>query len=241
MAVTLPGGRAAVFLDKDGTLVDDLPYNVEVHRIRFAPGAVEAVRRLSRAGYRLVVATNQSGIARGYFGEADLRAVERHIAAELERLGVALAGFYFCPHLPRGTAAAYAVVCDCRKPAPGLLVRAAAELGVDLARSWFVGDTWMDVACGRAAGCRTVLVGPEWRLAGTLPPARRPDYAVPDLAAAARAILVADGRIDSSGRVGDVATPGTVDRRALRDGPIAGRPRPLPGEPETVPPPEVVG
>ena len=190
MAVALDD-RRTVFLDKDGTLIDDLPYNVDPRRVRFAPGALEAVRLLSDAGYRLVVATNQAGIARGYFTEEELGAVERHLAAELEALGGKLDGFYFCPHLPDGVNE-YAIACECRKPEPGLIRRAVEELGVRTDRAWFVGDTWMDVVAGRRGGCRTIMVGPESRDAPTLPPDRRPEFAVRDLLDAARIILAED-------------------------------------------------
>lgn len=179
-----------VFLDKDGTLIEDLPYNVDPRRVRFARGAREAVRLWAEHGWRLAIVTNQSGVARGYFTLAELEALAEHLEAEVRRLGADWAGFYACPHLPTGVNE-YALVCECRKPAPGLITRAARELGTAPADCWFIGDTWMDVAAGRAAGCRTILVGPEWRLAGTLPPSKRPDHAVPDLVAAAR-IVVAD-------------------------------------------------
>ncbi|HEY0444265.1 MAG TPA: HAD family hydrolase [Candidatus Limnocylindrales bacterium] len=182
--------RAAVFLDKDGTLIEDLPYNVDPERIRLAPGARAAIRLLAEAGYPIVVVTNQSGVARGYFTERDLDAVAEHLDAELRSLGSALAGFYFCPHVPDGINE-YAVVCDCRKPEPALIHRAAADLGLDPARSWFIGDTWMDVAAGRAAGCRTIMVGPEHRTAAELPSDRRPDHAVADLLVAARIVVAA--------------------------------------------------
>jgi histidinol-phosphate phosphatase family protein len=181
-------GRPVVFLDKDGTLIEDLPYNVDPRRIRFAPGARDAVGLLGDNGWRVAIVTNQSGVARGYFDMADLDALGRHLASDITELGAEWAGFYACPHLPTGIND-YAIVCDCRKPAPGLITRAVDELGVEARDCWFVGDTWMDVAAGRSAGCRTILVGREWRLAPTLPPEKRPDHAVPDLLAAARIVV----------------------------------------------------
>lgn len=173
-----------VFLDKDGTLIEDLPYNVDPARVRFAPGARDGVRTLAANGWRIVIASNQSAVGRGYATDDDLRALGRHLRAILAAEGVELAGFYYCPHLPDGSGEA----CACRKPATGLLGLAAVELGLDLAASWFVGDTWMDVAAGRAAGCRTILVGPDWRRAKRYPLELRPDASVPDLAAAATLI-----------------------------------------------------
>jgi len=185
--------RPTVFMDKDGTLIEDVPYNVDPRRVRLANGAGEAIRLLSGAGYRLVVVTNQSGIARGYFTETELREVESHLVGELTALGASLDGFYFCPHEPGGVNE-YGIVCSCRKPEPGLVLRAARELRVDLARAWFIGDTWMDVVAGRRAGCRTIMVGPEHRDAHELPDSKRPDHAVSDLLDAARIILAEDAR-----------------------------------------------
>ena len=199
--------RRVLFVDKDGTLIEDLPYNVDPARVRFAPGAREAIRRLGAAGVELAIVTNQSGVARGYFGLNELERLRSHLAAEIERLGGHLAGLYVCPHLPEGVVAAYARDCACRKPLPGLLLRAADELGVDLSSSWFVGDTWMDVAAGAAAGCRTILIGPEWQDRSTHPAGIVPDAAVPDLLAAVKLVLAGHSEPAPSDapRVGAVA------------------------------------
>lgn len=146
------GGSKAAFLDRDGVINADKGY---VHRwedFEFLPGAVEAMRRLSEAGYALVVATNQSGIARGYFTERDYAALTETYTAWLRDRGIALLGVYHCPHHPAGTVDRFAVECTCRKPAPGMLVRAAQEHGIDLARSILIGDKIADVEAGRAAG-----------------------------------------------------------------------------------------
>jgi histidinol-phosphate phosphatase family protein len=184
-------GRA-VFLDKDGTLVDDVPYNVDPAQVRLMPGAGAGLRRLHAAGYRLVVVSNQSGVARGLFPESALAGVEHRLRELLQEEGVPLDGFYWCPHHPEGTVAEYAVACDCRKPAPGLLLRAAREQGIDLARSWFVGDILHDVEAGRAAGCTTVLLDNGHETEWVLTPQRQPHYTAPDLVAAAALILTAD-------------------------------------------------
>ena len=177
----------AIVLDKDGTLIEDLPYNVDPRRIRLAPGAREAIRIWAAEGWPVAVATNQSGVARGYFTLDDLDAVGRHLEEVVTELGATWGGFYACPHLPEPEGInEYAVDCDCRKPAPGMIRDALGALGVDPGDAWFIGDTWMDMAAGRAAGCRTILVGPEWRRGATYPPDATPDHALPDLAAAAR-------------------------------------------------------
>lgn len=178
----------AVFLDKDGTLVEDVPYNVDPRRIRLMPGAAEGLRALRDAGYRLVVISNQSGVARGFFPEIALAGVGRRVAELLAAEGVELAGFYYCPHHPAGAVARYAVACDCRKPAPGLVLRAAREHGLDLGRSWLVGDILDDVEAGRAAGCHTVLLDNGHETEWAWSPRRRPDHVAADLIGAAAII-----------------------------------------------------
>jgi D,D-heptose 1,7-bisphosphate phosphatase len=182
-------GGKAVFLDKDGTLIENVPYNINPEHILLTPGAREGLRLLHHAGYPLIVITNQSGVARGYFSEAALTAVEQRLRDLLAIVDVPLSGFYYCPHHPEGTIAPYAVDCNCRKPQPGLLQKAAAELVIDLAQSWFVGDILHDVEAGRAAGCRTILIDngneTEWELSHD----RLPHHTVADLHEAARVIL----------------------------------------------------
>lgn len=184
-----PGAaRPFAFLDKDGTLIEDLPYNVDPRRVRFMPGAADAIRILTQAGFGLAICSNQSGVARDYYSLDDLETLAAHLRDEVAAVGGELEAMYACPHLPRGTNA-WARACECRKPGAAMLRLAAADLGADLERSWMLGDTWMDVAAGRSAGCRTILVGPEWRTAPSLPPARQPDAAAPDIATAARMVV----------------------------------------------------
>ncbi len=186
--ITAPA-RRAVFLDKDGTLIEDVPYNVDPQKIRLAPGAVEGLTALHENGYVLIVVSNQSGVAHGFFPERALRGVERSLRCQLAAFGVPLAGFYYCPHHPQGQVNNYAVTCRCRKPAPGMLRRAAADLGIDLAESWMIGDILDDIEAGRRAGCRTVLIDngneTQWRRGR----GRCPHYRAADLAEAARLIL----------------------------------------------------
>ncbi len=178
-----------VFLVKDGTLLENVPFNVEPSRIVLARGAADGVRRLAAAGFRLVVVTNQPGIARGYFSRSAIAIVEAQVRALLAREGVRLAGFYYCPHDPNGSIAPFNRVCACRKPADGLLRRAARELDIDLDSAWLVGDILDDVEAGRRAGCRPILLDcgneTDWRTG----PLRVPEHVVADLAAAAAVIL----------------------------------------------------
>lgn len=179
---------SAIFLDKDGTLVEDVPYNVEPDRMRLAPGVSEGLWRLHTAGYPLIVISNQSGIARGNFPEAALGPMWDRLRY---LCGTPFAGIYYCPHHPGGAVSRYALHCTCRKPAPGMLRRAAREHRIDLSRSWFIGDILDDVEAGRRAGCRTILLEngneTEWRMT----PGRRPHFRAPDLASAARQIIAA--------------------------------------------------
>lgn len=148
----------AIFLDKDGTLIPNIPYNVHPAKIELAPTAGPALARLHQAGYRMILVTNQPGVAYGYFDEAALGPVFQRIQVLLEDHGVPLDGTYYCPHHPTGQIRRYRTPCTCRKPQPGLLVQAAADWDIDLRRSWLIGDTLDDVEAGRRAGCRAVLV-----------------------------------------------------------------------------------
>jgi D-glycero-D-manno-heptose 1,7-bisphosphate phosphatase len=169
----------AVFLDRDGTLVHPRHYPSRPGDLRLYDGLDPYLRCLQESGFRLVVVTNQSGIARGYFTETDLRQMHAHLAAQLARMGVRLDAIYHCPHHPDGAIPELAVRCTCRKPQPGMVLRAAADLGLDPRRSWLVGDILDDVEAGNRAGCRTILVD-----LGTEPPperaVRRPDFVARD-------------------------------------------------------------
>jgi D-glycero-D-manno-heptose 1,7-bisphosphate phosphatase len=181
--------RPAIFLDKDGTLVTNVPYNVDPARIELSEGAEVALPRLARSGYELVIVSNQSGVARGYFSESALPGVERRLRALLDEIGVPLAGFYYCPHYAGGTIPSYAIECECRKPKPGMLLRAARELDLDPSGSWMIGDILDDVEAGHMAGCRSILLinGGEavWDVSGQ----RLPDAVASDLVGAADRII----------------------------------------------------
>lgn len=180
----------AVFLDKDGTLIEDVPYNVDPVHIRLLPGAREGLTALHDAGYRLFIVSNQSGVAHGYFTEEDLTPVEQRLCQLLEELSVPLAGFYYCPHQPDGVRPAYAVACSCRKPQPGLLLRAASDHEIDLRQSWLIGDILDDVEAGRRAGCKTILLDNGHETEWIFSPWRQPDHLAADLDEAARIILL---------------------------------------------------
>jgi histidinol-phosphate phosphatase family protein len=181
--------KPAVFLDKDGTLVENVPYNVDVARVRLAPFALPALARLQALGFALVVATNQSGVALGYYDLADVTRMAAALCVILEREGIDLSGYYFCPHSATGSVREFAVPCTCRKPKPGMLLQAARELDLDLANSWMLGDILDDVEAGHRAGCRSILIDnggeTEWLLDS---PLRHPDYIASDLLFAARYI-----------------------------------------------------
>ena len=183
--------RRAVFLDKDGTLIENVHYNVDPELIRFTEGAEQGLISLYEAGYDLYVVTNQAGVAHGYFPESALEAVEKRIAAMFRNLGVYLAGFAYCPHSPEGSLPDYTMTCACRKPEPGLILQTARERNIDLSRSWFVGDILSDVEAGRRAGCRTVLISSAEEPPDLLelPFVQQPDFVAGNLTEAALLIL----------------------------------------------------
>ena len=179
--------RAAVFLDKDGTLVDNVPYNVDPAQVVLARHAGPALTLLLEQGFRLFVVSNQPGIGLGYFSLDALYAMSRRLLQKVAEQGATLHAFYYCPHAP---AKPGQKACGCRKPAPGLLLQAAAQKDIDLARSWFIGDILDDVEAGHRAGCRSILVDngneTEWHDS----PLRRPDYLARDLLDAASHIVM---------------------------------------------------
>ena len=151
-------GHPAVFIDRDGTLTDEVGYVNHPKRLRLLPRSAEAVCLLNEAGVSAVLVTNQSGIARGYFTEEVLGAVHAELLTQLKATGAFLDGVYVCTHHPTEGKWPYQRACDCRKPNPGLLLRAASYLGLDLQHSWMVGDKISDVMVGHRAGARGVLV-----------------------------------------------------------------------------------
>ena len=183
--------RPAVFLDRDGTLIEERNYLDRVEAIAPFPDVASALARLARAGFALVLVTNQAGVARGYFDEDFVRRAHEHLAALLARDGIVLDGYYYCPHHPEGTLETYRRVCRCRKPGPGMVEDAARDLHLDVARSFVIGDKWIDVELAQNAGARGILVRTGYGAAiEAEPPHGLQPFAIVDtLADAAQVIL----------------------------------------------------
>ena len=144
--------RRAVFLDRDGTIAYDVPYCSSPEEFQLVEGVGEVLSLFSHYGFMLVVVTNQSGVGRGYFNEGDLAKIHDKMCWDLDQQGVSLDGIFYCPHHPDEG-------CACRKPNPGLLLKASCDLDIDLPRSFMIGDQISDIQAAKAAGCRAVLVG----------------------------------------------------------------------------------
>jgi D-glycero-D-manno-heptose 1,7-bisphosphate phosphatase len=184
--------QRALFLDRDGTLVEPRHYPSRPEDLVLSPDIGPLLRMFQTSGWELVVVTNQSGIARGYFTEHDLECMHDKLREMLRVWGVELSAIAYCPHHVDGAVPHLAIPCTCRKPQPGMLLEIAATRDIDLARSWMIGDILDDIEAGRRAGCRTVLLdnGNEtvWRVS----PLRTPHVRAADLLEAAQAIVAAD-------------------------------------------------
>ena len=179
-----PELRPAAFIDRDGVINAELHYVHRIEDFHILPGVFEGLRLLAAAGFALVIVTNQAGIAKGLYSEADFHVLTRHMLGLFAAEGIAITAVYHCPHHPAGKVAAYAHECDCRKPAPGMLLRAASEHGLDLHRSILIGDKTSDTDAGRAARVAlTVLV--ESGHAHEASAATHADHVAVDLLAAA--------------------------------------------------------
>jgi len=181
----------AVFLDRDGTIIEEVGYLDRPERVEFFPWTIDAIRVLNRADLGVVLVSNQSGIARGFFTDAVVDTVHQRMDDMLSAGGARIDAYYYCPHHPDGSVAELAKVCDCRKPARGLVDRAVAEFGVDPARSFVVGDRWLDIGLARTVGARGVLVrtGYGEREEGKPPNGMEADAIVDNLIAASSWIL----------------------------------------------------
>ena len=180
-----------MFLDRDGTIIEEVGYLDRPERVEFFPWTIDAIRVLNRAGLAVVLVSNQSGIARGFFTDAVVDSVHRRMGEMLAKGGAHIDAYYYCPHHPEGSVPELAKVCDCRKPARGLVDRAVAEFGVDPARSFVVGDRWLDIGLARTVGAKGVLVrtGYGEREEGKPPNGMRADAIVDNLIAASSWIL----------------------------------------------------
>ncbi len=151
-------GTPGVFLDRDGTIIEDVNYLSSLEEIRWLDGAKKAIRSLKDAGFSVVVVTNQSGVARGLFDENFVHKVHQRLNQDLTLANTQIDAFYYCPHHPEIGSEGYRKICSCRKPQPGLILRAAQELGIDLERSYLIGDNVVDIRAALNAGVRPILV-----------------------------------------------------------------------------------
>lgn len=200
-----------IFLDKDGTLLEDVPYNVNPALMRFAPGVASGLRRLSKLGLPLIVVSNQPGVALGLFEEQALERVQNRLARMFESVGAHLAGFYYCRHHPAGVVPQLSTLCTCRKPQAGMLLRAAEEHRIDLSTSWMIGDILHDVEAGRRAGCETILINNGNETEWVPGPLRTPHHVVADFDEASKLIFGSDALkavpLEPHNEVGRTAVP----------------------------------
>lgn len=176
--------KKAIFIDKDGTLTENVPDNINPARVQFHKGAIEGLAVLQSAGFSLVIVSNQSGIARGVFSELDLKNLWQYLSNKLIEESILIDGFFYCPHDLEN--------CHCKKPKPGLFFEAARKLDINLAGSWMIGDILNDIEAGKRANCQTILISSgnetEWKITDE----RIPDFVAADLAEAARIIVTAE-------------------------------------------------
>ena len=191
MTLNVDGKRRAVFLDRDDTVNRDVSYLRSADQLELLPGVTEALRLLGDAGFLRIIVTNQSAVARGIITIEQLGEIHAALAAMIRNAGADIDAIYFCPHFLEGSIEEYAIKCDCRKPLPGMLLRAAEYLNIDLRTSFMVGDRPGDIEAGNRAGCSCFLITNDTDPAG-LPPERQPDFVVDSLLAAARIITETD-------------------------------------------------
>jgi D-glycero-D-manno-heptose 1,7-bisphosphate phosphatase len=178
----------AVFVDKDGTLVENVPYNIDPDKIRIYADVPEALKSLKKNDFKIIVITNQSGISMGYFSEDELKKANQGFIELMKDQDLEIDGFYYCPHHPEGKIAEYAIECMCRKPKPGLIIQAAKELDIDLSASWVIGDILNDVEAGNLAGCKSILINNGNETEWFMDKMRIADYTVKNMEEAVRKI-----------------------------------------------------
>ncbi|MEP9412422.1 MAG: HAD family hydrolase [Candidatus Brocadia sp.] len=182
--------RKAVFLDRDGTIVVHKPYLSSPEQLKLSPNAAQGIRLFREYGYLIIVVTNQSGVARGFFDEERLMLIHKRLMDMLEDEGVVIDGIYYCPHHTEGVIKQYKIDCTCRKPKPGMLLDAARKHHIDLTQSLMIGDSEVDVLAGKNAGCRCVLIRNSRIDEISTAPATGTDYIVEDLLEAAKLFYI---------------------------------------------------
>jgi D,D-heptose 1,7-bisphosphate phosphatase len=181
---------AAVFLDRDGTIIEDAHYIRRVEDVRLLAGAAEGLRRMQAAGYALVVVSNQSGLARGIISEEEHGSVRERFVELLKGEGIELTDYFYCPHHPEGVVEKYRQACECRKGRPGMLLEAARRHGLSMTGSWMIGDKAADVEAGIGSGVRTIRIG---RAEAAEEDEVRPEFYADNLVEAAR--IIVDGEL----------------------------------------------
>ncbi len=171
----------AVFLDRDGTIIEDVGYPHERSKIKFLPGVSKAIKLLNENGFKVIVITNQAGVARGYFTEETVREINRYVQESLAKQGAFIDMIYYCPHHIEGIIEEYSKECYCRKPNPGMIEQAVLEFGIDLKNSFVIGDKISDIEAGQRAGCKTILLAGENHLNNERKITLISEHAAPDL------------------------------------------------------------
>jgi D-glycero-D-manno-heptose 1,7-bisphosphate phosphatase len=169
-------GHKAVFLDRDGTMIEDVGYLDRLERLKLFPYAIDAVRLLNDTGYKVVVVTSQNGVANGVLTEDFLREAHAHLSSLFAAARARVDGYYYCPHSPHAAVERYRTDCECRKPRPGMILTAAREHGLDVSQSIVIGDRWRDIEMGLAAGTKAILVETGY---GRTEAGRRPGHIPP--------------------------------------------------------------
>lgn len=193
--MTSHGKSRAIFIDRDGTINEEVGYLNHIDRFRLLPRSIEAVRLINRSPFKAVLVTNQAGVAKGYFPEELVIRVHEKLASLLKEGGARLDGMYYCPHHPEGTVERYRIRCECRKPRPALLLTAASDLGIELPGSYLIGDKISDVVLARSIGAKGVLVltgygqGEVENFGNGWTDSKKPDYIAEDLYDAVEWIL----------------------------------------------------
>ena len=171
----------AVFVDKDGTLIENVPYNIDPTLIRFYPEVERALKFWAGMGYKIVIVSNQPGVALGLFDEREVEDLFRTMQEMMITYEIPVDGFYYCPHFKDGTVSEFSKDCTCRKPKPGMLLQAAKDLNIDPRQSWMIGDILNDVEAGNRAGCKTIMIDNGNETEWVINEIRKPLYIVKDL------------------------------------------------------------